>query len=304
MLRGALIGLMVGFVCLLCGGCAPPPSAPPSPAIPSAAPSLAISGTGTGTAGCTAQAFANAVQVLGTNYIPSTLNPPNVPTTFLSSSTQTWQDLVAAFNAAPPSFRQKLCLTTVYINPTSCAGTSYLCFGANSWGFRNPRDNTQRYIGLSQSLWSGGQAPALSVFEKNILAEVMQQQGMPWPPASGQVPPPPAFSHAVNGSTSVDTPAMAVLAALSHEYGHILWYDVLKVNPSNYSPNSFCRQTGIGFFDNAWITPINTPLPWLYFGETTTVDGRTDRHAGTLQIQDLKNAVNKPDFQKAAKLLN
>jgi hypothetical protein len=110
----------------------------------------------------------------------------------------------------------------------------------------------------------------------------------------------------MNGSTSVDTPAMAVLAALSHEYGHILWYDVLKANPSNYSPNSFCRQTGIGFFDNAWITPINTPLPWLFFGETTTVDGRTDRHTGTIQIQDLKNAITgtPPDFQTAAKLLN
>jgi hypothetical protein len=267
-----------------------------------------FSGKGTGLASCTAQQFADAVQVLSTNSFPDAwLIPPSVPTSPLNSSTQIWKDLFNAFNAAPPNFQQQLCLTTVYINPTSCSGPKHSCVGANSWGLRYPYDITQHYVALSQSLWDGGgQAPSLSTFETNIFAEVMQQQGMPWPTASATVPGPPAFSPAMNVNTSgittsVDTPAMAVLAALSHEYGHTLWYDVFKQNYLIYNPNGFHCKAGGGFFDNAWNTPVNIPTTWLDFAVTTN-----DQHAsGTVQIGDLYNAiVNKPDLKEAARRLN
>jgi hypothetical protein len=228
----------------------------------------------------------------------------------LSNKTQTWQDLADGFNAAPPNFRQKLCnLTAVYIDTTTCPGNPQSCFGANSWGFRNPNNTDERYLALSQGIWGSighSDAGRYSVYETNLLAQVMAQENMRWP-LSSATPPRPAFSGAFSGSTSIDdVPALTVLAALAHEYGHILWYDVLKTpHNNNYKPSVLCRPNpnnkGGGFFDNSWDgMDVNRPRMWLRFGEMMG-----DQHAhGITQISTLARLIQTmttPDeFQMAA----
>jgi hypothetical protein len=322
MLRSALF-LSAGLLVALCFACIEVPAPPTPPTVPILAAEPAPHSR-IGLQGCNpgdGKSFANAVQVLapGSGYDPQTLVPPpaNMLGT-LSNTTQIWSDLVAGFNAAPANFRIKLCnLTAVYIDTTTCPGNPLSCFGANSWGFRNPNNTDERYLALSQSIWGSiGQLGALrySVYETNLLAQVMLQEGMPWPspppipppPGTMVLPPPPAFSPAMNGNSSVDTAALTVLAALAHEYGHILWYDVLKApHDNNYKPSVLCRpdpnKKGDGFFDDSWGgMDVNQPKMWLGFGETMG-----DQHApGITQISSLKQAIRNSDFQTAASLLN
>ena len=133
-----------------------------------------------------------------------------------------------------------------------------------------------------------------------------------WPPAPPcQVPPAPTptnvpkaptFSGATNTNTtiSVDTPAMTVLATLAHEYGHILWYDLIKGNNNSYMPMSFCRSSGIGFFDNAW---SNVSMPATNFITFAAPPPTTDTHKG-IQTTQLITAINKNKWTTAVNYLN
>jgi hypothetical protein len=261
---------------------------------------VVTSGLGTGTTTCTPTDFADAVKVLGgAPYTPQYLTPPTTSTTMtsLQSGTPPYQDLVAAFSMASPAFRSKLCLISVYIDP----------FATNSsWGFRNPNDTSQRYIGLSATLWGASiasHAQPLHVYETNLLANVMNAGGMPWP--TNSMTKPPQFT--ASSGASFDTPATSVLAALAHEFGHILWFDLIKGSSGSalYDPTTFCRDAtkpNSGYFDRSWLLPVSPPNNnWTAFGYITGT-----HISGTNQIQYLKTYLTEPqpDFGTAARLLN
>src|SRR5262249_26199652 len=134
----AMIRMMLfataGSVALACSACAPP--------VPTPIVGLS-SGVGTGNPNCTATDFANSVQVLGAKFDPVPLLPPPAGSPLLKdTNTGAWQDLSDAFDAAPTKFKQRLCMTSVLIDPY------YDPKNPLSWGFRNPNQTTQRFIGL------------------------------------------------------------------------------------------------------------------------------------------------------------
>jgi hypothetical protein len=190
-------------------------------------------------------------------------------------------------------------LTAVYIDPSNTF----------SWGFRDRSTPQNRYIGLSQQyLWGSAgttSPPIYSQFETNLLAQVMAGLQMPWPQSpplpAPQFPNPPTFSTAYNDQTPVDVPAMTVLAALAHEFGHVLWYDLIKAsNGDQYDPTQFCQNTGTQFFKNSWYR-VSRPSPWVGF-----VTPSDDHATGVTKLVYLQNALNSnpPDFTAAARLLN
>ena len=314
MIRSALF-LCAGIIIAACFACTPAPR-----------PFSGGSGTGTGTGNkiCTAQDFANAALMLPAGYDPGGLQPPTGNYSSVTPNSPIWNDLAAAFTAAPPKLQPRLCLTTIYINQTACNGSAP-CFGANSWGFRNPNNTAQRYIALSQTLWPGGgqsAAPPYSQYETASIAQVLAQlkpTSAPWPtPTAGPsntIPTPPTFSTAMyvpptgpsipvdktgNGTTS----GMTVLAALAHEYGHILWYDLIKGAGTNYNyfAAGFCRQNpnapGDGFFDKSWHTVTNPDTFQPYAAPSP------DQHAGSIQTGDLVSQINSQDWLDAVNSLN
>jgi hypothetical protein len=303
MIRSAIL-LCAGTIVAACFACTPVPQ------------HLLDSGTGTGTGNknCSAQEFANAALLLPAGYNPGNLNPPSGNYSAVAPNSPIWNDLIAAFTAAPAKFRRGLCLTTIYINQTACTGSGP-CFGINSWGYRNPSNTPQRYIALSQTLWpGGGQSPAepYSKYETDMIAQVLanlQPTQAPWPPASDTVPTPPTFQPAVNVSpsgaiTAVDTTGttsgMTVLAALAHEYGHILWYDLVKGTAPNYKPKdlydltAFCKSKGKHFFVNSWSAATTTqPYYFANFAQGTDYNGNYYSHYGTeMQLSQLASDIN------------
>ena len=242
---------------------------------------------------CGATDFAGNVQLGDPNYTgPTSLTPPNSVGS-LTSNMPMYADIVSAFNAAPPIFRTKLCLLDgVFIDQRSC-GASTSCAILDSWGFRDPNSHA-RYVGLSASLWTSGQAQNYSNYETMLFAQtLLQLTPTPWPGG-----PAPTFSSA----TPSNATGITILATLAHEYGHILWYDELKQSQTqeNYNPNQFCN-----FFANSWQGNIATPPQYLNFGKMNSSDKHNNLGS---QIDDLKNAINEVNpslgASKAASIVN
>jgi hypothetical protein len=256
-----------------CFACAPLPPVPPSPVTITWA-----------TCPNDGSSFGNHLAVITLTNPP--YNPdPNFgtpPGTFPNPNqltTQEQTDLNNAFMAAPPRFQKTLCtLSGIYIDSSA----------TYSWGFRDPNTQQNRYIGLSQqSLWGNGNSSPLkySSSETNLIQQVLATNGASWTNAPTP-PPPPIFSAA----TPVDTPAMTVLAALAHEYGHILWYDLIKGNNKlSYTPASFCRSSGKkGFFDNSW-SSVSVPDRFVTFAAPPPSG---NNHLGNIQTPNLISAIN------------
>jgi hypothetical protein len=296
MIRSAHLLCATTFIAA-CFACAPLPP-PPSPPTPSGGPSLVKDAT------CSDGPFIKHVFPLAANYDPSSLGTPPVNSSGqLTSQEQT--DLNNAFIAAPPRFQKALCnLDGIYVDPSN----------VYSWGLRDIDGGTYRYIGLSQqSLWgSMGQSspPKYSYSETSLIQRVLATIGAPWPTPTpsptNTIPTPPTFSAAMYGNTPVDTPAMTVLAALAHEYGHILWFDLVKGSRWNlfYDPAVFCRKDpnkpGDGFFDNSWQT-VDQPPDYLEFAKLPPSD---KHYNGLILTQDLINAINGQQWSTAANYLN
>jgi hypothetical protein len=201
-------------------------------------------------------------------------------------------ELINAFNVAPSSFQQKLCgLTCVFISECQVSNNCTMDdLTTGTWGFRERPDQSPgsgRYIATSAGLWGLSSPPtappALHDYEKLLLDALLS-----WP--SGHNP--PAYSQA----TSDDKPEMTVLAALAHEFGHVLWYDTFR--PSRGGPydfNTFCRGS---FFTNSWQN-VNTPPTWRYFGEVQDAHKIYD-----VVLADLALAISRNKFAKAASLLD
>ena len=191
-----------------------------------------------------------------------------------------WNDLVAAFTAATPALKDKLCtLDGVFIVQSTCDQVACQANDVltHSWGFRQQVSPPKRYIATSATLWQGGSAPSFLAYENLRLQAVLQAldpvNGVNWFKLSNLQP---QFQ-----SASPDNTAMTSLAVLAHEYGHVLWYDEFVVNPDGTAnpggatyiqPNSpalFCN--GAFYTANSWgqgNSSINVPSTrWILFGQ-------------------------------------
>ncbi len=204
-------------------------------------------------------------------------------------------DLNAAFSAAA-GFQTALCgLDGIFIDPTGCqkdpstgsydprsCGLAPQQIADHSWGLRTYPPNPlpgKRYIGLSLGLWEN-------------------DPNNPWPcqsPHQGQVcaPPFPTYhnkliraqlqalsANAVNDNSPPyydnvypNSAAMTVLAALSHEFGHVLWWQTFVQPPGNlHTTNTTTFCNGIFYPANLWSTPVDVPPNrWIGFGQTRDV---------------------------------
>ena len=106
-------------------------------------------------------------------------------------------------------------------------------------------------------------------------------------------------NHPLKGDSS-DGAAVTVLAALAHEFGHILFYDTF-VNPRGTAPKygAFC---GGNFFSQSWQSMPDVANVWRTYGDVVGT-----HKAGDVQIQEILNAVpppGGPDIHGAGGLLN
>jgi len=226
-------------------------------------------------------------QATGHNY-----QPPQ-PAAQVDPKGNIGKDLASAYCLADPTIRNQLLrLTRVFINQDTCSSGSCT---ESSWGYRERPDQppgTGRYIALSSMLWPATNASAITyrAYENNRLNDLLA-----WPSNNQPTFPPP-----VAGSNPSDTPQMTVLAALAHEYGHVLWYDVLKPG-GHYNWNGFCN----GNFFRFWASQ-HYPGAWRYFQSRGKRKGHMpDLHAsGIIQITDIDTAIENKQLDAASNYLS
>ena len=197
--------------------------------------------------------------------------PPMDPSSTVSGHDPYSTDLAWAWGNADPFFQEYLCgLTAVFIVKNPCSPCTLGDVINNSWGLREhppqiPGNQVPgRYIATSQQLWQGisPKAPSLSTYETRRLQYLLK-----WTSRSKDGVDPPAFN-----TPSPDIPQMTVLAALSHEFGHVWWWDVFvtppggsTINPSNPS------NCNAAFYSKSWqygpAIPQGRKGRWVEFGD-------------------------------------
>ena len=232
MIRSAIIVCAITATCFACAPAAPPGASATSHRVVRTSvcdPNNPLS-------------FGDFVQLLAITtplYDPVKLiAPPTNSITSLPQIDQRRSDLVNAFTAAPMTFRTALCAVDgIYIDANA----------STSWGFRTQTNPPQRYIGLSASLWSPG--PGATIFSDYETQRLQR--------ASNST----IVSYKIDPSTGTDTSQETVLAALAHEYGHILWYDTFNSNgnypggATQFGPND---PTSCKFY-HSWNAPLTGP---------------------------------------------
>ena len=178
--------------------------------------------------------------------LPSSFDPTGAatdpPTSTAAPTANVQADITAALALAPQFFKTQLCnLDGIYVTQ-----------GPESWGYRNIA-NGKRYVALSASLWdASGPTKKYSKHQDEVAARLLKS----WP----------GLGHNPGPNNAADTPAMAVLAALAHEFGHVLFYDTF-VSPRGSAPTytnpNFCGGT---FFTDSWQILPATPIPWRAYG--------------------------------------
>jgi len=263
--------LTISLIALIGFGCAPPP------------PPQALRATA---AVCDGGVL-NTVPFLKVPFEPSYKMRPE-PDYDAPTNPEIQADLTAAFQAAPPFFRAQLCgLQGIYINPAGCSGfdpstcgsLSEIGIADNSWGFREP-SRGDKYIALSLGLWKDNRctdarsvcAAPFKLFETRRLLALLARTAEPAEKDSRQTAlgdrlprlSPPSFE------VSPDTPAMSVLAALAHEFGHVLWWDTFVQPPGSVQgPNTAAFCDGSFYPSGAW-QGRKVTLPdgrWVGFGD-------------------------------------
>jgi len=276
---GKLIALLsiLGVVTLVGFACVPPP---PPPQV------------------CT-NGVLNPVPFLKAGFYP--MEPydqsPEIDPTSVNPAIQS--DLAAAFQAAPPFFKAQLCgLRGIYINPTgctgydpsSCANLSDSNIAEDTWGFRARNATRDGYIAISLGLWKnnicqGGQtvcvAP-LQIYEtRRLLAllDLTAERNLQSLAAVQRNPPLnlPAYAIASGG------PTLTVLAALAHEYGHILWWNTF-VEPGAPQVSNTAAWQGI---------PVAVPeRRWVHFGDIAPQPPGSD-------VEQLRNFLRAGNYSEA-----
>jgi hypothetical protein len=287
MTRYALM-LCAGILIAMSGGCAPGPVELPPPAAPVRPPVLRVAPACQSMGISSGLVFVSQRVRVGTFFPRPGFGPLN-PVPFGSwpvAGDPYKTDLAAAFEAAPQSFQAQLCgLDGVIVNtacttwPTCTPSDAF----SNSWGLRESKARNSarggRYIAISATLWRGDHAVTFKEFEDTLFAKLSNWPQNQWRP-----------SYTID--SSIDTPAMTVLASMAHEFGHVLWYDIMDPTRRGqpYDPNGFCDGN---FFVKSWPGGVHqSPPRWRNF----TGVGQ-DQHS--LAIGDLLNDVNRQKWTDA-----
>jgi hypothetical protein len=154
------------------------------------------------------------------------------------------RDLATAWEAAATDFRNLLCgLKAVFINPcaaTMCTDSEVLA----SWGYRERPSQVgnqgpfNKYIALSAGIWSGSNPRSLDDYENRINNSIVGWKRFRFNTANANF-----------GSQSV-------LAALAHEYGHVLLYEKHKADSNgNFDYTKFCPSG----FNQTWTNRAAPP---------------------------------------------
>ena len=285
----------------LCSAC---PQLPSPPAPPSPPPGLACTSLPT-------------IQVLQPGYSP--LNNPYTPPAASGNTQQNYplrsqilDDLSTAFSNAPQTVKNDLCaLTGVFIDSSSCPGgnVNNCQTGAFpvSWGYRSSEniDRGNMYIAIPGVLWAGGDnthAILLSSYEQTVLNYFTQHAGnSSWGTTSRPLP--------TISSATPDASWAAVLAALSHELGHVKFNYTIHPNAThgrNYNfaalqPCSTGAGTSIPDFFSGWsygnnpkkLVPKDT---WRLFSHQESDDnGLKIDHSMAPTLNDFRNSANDPN---------
>ena len=236
---GALI-LCLGLICVVEASCQPIPTQPPK----------AFGAVGSIACQIDAVTFVKTkVFFLSLPFDPQATNQYHSPSGPIvgDNSPPYSRDLIAAYNAAPPFFQGMLCgLDGVFIvknqcNTNPCVPGDVIDY---SWGSREhpsqfpsgPPAKYGRYIAISQQLWRAGQPPSLTAYETGRLQHLLGD----WTKRKNNVSP-PSLSYAKPNS------GMSVLAALAHEFGHVLWWDgFVKIPGGDIKPSdpAACNAEG------------------------------------------------------------
>lgn len=250
---------------------------------------------------------------------------PPVAKSTVDANTAMGQDLTKALNLTS-FFQQQLCgLDGVFIDITGCTSFDYtndVC-QANltpkqetdaSWGFREtpvlfppktpyPLGHPARYIAISAGPWSAQNthAPPYSAYETMLLNQLLGWQN-------------PQFI-----SASPDTPEMAVLAALAHEFGHVLWFDTFVINPgqdaefTRFCENTFFTGDAAGGGSRQTVAPpwqvktkgriYNSQNRWVLFGELPD-DSLNSHEPDDVQTKEISDAIGQGSFTSAGQLLD
>jgi hypothetical protein len=251
-MKSTILLPLLGVIPIALSGCPQPP--PPGPTARALLPA------------CSTTDLMNKVRFLQTPFDPRVDSSPQPSSLGVPANIQ--DDLQSAFAIAPTSFKAKLCdLTYIFIDPTGCANPLNCMLpdvqlAHDSWGLRGYRSgDSGKYVATSAGLWrNGGSAPKLSDYEVNRLEALLQQLN----PNAGNWLRGPSSPHFATAAPN--TPAMAVLAALAHETGHVFWYDAfVPVRGGAIDLNNFCG--GHFYTPGSW-NNVDVPVGrWIDFAQ-------------------------------------
>jgi hypothetical protein len=207
-------------------------------------------------------AFANRFVVLGPDSGPSSEK--------LSLSETT--DLANAYCFASERFRGTLDnIDYLFVDakncntpgdPSTCVGLTGGVENSGAWGERGKGGYTQ--VGIPAGLWvMGNPAAQYPAYESDILNLLMS-----WTDPSDNL----AFISPTNTPNNANTSWMTVLAALTHEVGHVRWYEA-NVRSGYGAGYDFTRLNNCNFFVG-WQVQTDTngalepPKRWRTFGNT------------------------------------
>jgi hypothetical protein len=269
--------------------------------------------------------FPSKAQVLNQSYYPYSINANSYTPPTNNDIQQNYMlrqeildDLSQAFSNAPAGVQDDLCaLTGVYIDTSSCLnGDVNNCQIVNnnpfpiSWGFRNPnqKDLGDTYLAIPGSLWAGStnsHAVGLKSYEGSVLNYFVQNAGNScWGnTCSGPTYPVPTISGA-----NPDASWATVLAALSHELGHVKLMVTIHPNATsgrNYKFDALqpCSigPSRIPDFFSGWAYGNNPKklVPkdlWRQFADQKSDDnGKSVDHSMPPYLNDFKNLYNDPN---------
>jgi hypothetical protein len=255
---------IIGLVALVGFACVPPPGAPP--------PMAQVCNNG----------VLNPVPFVKVPFYPKEPFDQGPEADSAPVNPDIQSDLAAAFQAAPPFFKAQLCnLHGIYIDPTGCSGydpstcnLSDTDIADNSWGYRNTAK--EGYIAISLGLWKNNPCEgtkklctvALPTYETRRLLALLNRTAekdlRPFS-AEGHRPRLNLPTYAI----SPEAPTLTVLAALSHELGHVLWWQIFvaQTRTGFMDTKAFCN--GSFYPSGSWQgIPVDLPSHhWLGFGE-------------------------------------
>jgi hypothetical protein len=286
---------MIGFVALVGFACAPTPPPPP--------PMAQVCADG----------VLNPVPFLKVPFYPKEPFDQRPEADSAPVNPDIQSDLAAAFQAAPPFFKAQLCnLHGIYIDPTGCSGYDPSSCGSlsdtdiadNSWGFRNTAK--EGFIAISLGLWKNNPcegakkvcAAPLQTYETRRLLALLDrtaEKDLRSLSAESRRPRLNLPSYAI----SPDAPRLTVLAALAHELGHVLWWQIFvpQTRTGFMDSSTFCN--GNFYPSGSWQgTPVDLPSHhWLGFGEIRLQPKNSE-------VLQLSHFLRSADYSQAFEVLH